>query len=231
MKLLVVLPLTLPRISKALISFGHAILESLSPSLQVIFVMALFPLVMNIIQFCIVDQVIKASTGDEREYTEDQRYHRVPTGNPDSEATLGGSSMSDTQNEQTKHTPLPSPRYPKSPLLRAQMSTPKHADYGSTGTSPTPSEVDGSTSTWVRMAKRRPSSETESDSDTTADDHLDAPRANRSDAPSPDSAIARLLRNRSTPAADESDDGRNPDRSAIPISPSSVRPSAEEATM
>ena len=211
MKLLVVLPLTLPRISDALIAFGHTLLESLSPSLQVVFVMALFPLVMNIVQFCIVDQVIKASIGDE--YTEDEGYRRLPTGNLDSEAALDRSSISDSRDFPTKDTQLDSPRYRKSPLIPVQTSTPKHADYGSTGTSPNPSEVDGSVSTWVRMAKRRPSSDTQSD--TTTDDHLNAPRANRSDAPSPDSALGRSLASRSMNAANGDDvDGDDDVRSA-----------------
>ena len=67
MKLVVLLPLTLPGISGSLISFGHSLLEYLSPSIQVIFVMAVFPLIMNVIQFCLVDQVIKANTGKDGE--------------------------------------------------------------------------------------------------------------------------------------------------------------------
>jgi hypothetical protein len=67
MKLVVLLPLTLPYISTGLIRFGQAILGFLSPSVQVVFVMMVFPLVMNVIQFCIVDQVIK-SRNDEEEY-------------------------------------------------------------------------------------------------------------------------------------------------------------------
>lgn len=60
MKLLVLLPLTLPHISDLLLGLGHSMLAYFSPSVQVIFVMAVFPLIMNIVQFCLVDQVIKA---------------------------------------------------------------------------------------------------------------------------------------------------------------------------
>lgn len=60
MKILVLLPLTLPGISTLLLRFGHAAIEYLSPSVQVVFVMAIFPLIMNVVQFCLIDQVIKA---------------------------------------------------------------------------------------------------------------------------------------------------------------------------
>lgn len=70
MKLLVLLPLTLPGISTALVWFGQAILSVLSPAAQVIFVMAIFPLVMNVLQFCIVDQLIKSV---------DAEYERIDT--------------------------------------------------------------------------------------------------------------------------------------------------------
>ncbi|EIW73201.1 hypothetical protein TREMEDRAFT_26192, partial [Tremella mesenterica DSM 1558] len=60
MKLLVLLPLTLPGISPLIIRLGHDLLAYLNPDAQVIFVMAIFPLIMNILQFCLVDQVIKA---------------------------------------------------------------------------------------------------------------------------------------------------------------------------
>ena len=59
MKLLVLLPLTLPGISTILLRIGHAAIDYLSPSVQVVFVMAVFPLIMNVVQFCLIDQVIK----------------------------------------------------------------------------------------------------------------------------------------------------------------------------
>ncbi|WVQ97133.1 hypothetical protein IAU59_004243 [Kwoniella sp. CBS 9459] len=59
MKLLVLLPLTLPGISKFLIDASHSMLDYLSPQVQIIFVMAIFPVIMNVFQFCLVDQLIK----------------------------------------------------------------------------------------------------------------------------------------------------------------------------
>ncbi|OCF38575.1 hypothetical protein I317_07642 [Kwoniella heveanensis CBS 569] len=59
MKLLVILPLTLPGISKFLIDASHSMLDYLSPQAQIIFVMAIFPVIMNVFQFCLVDQLIK----------------------------------------------------------------------------------------------------------------------------------------------------------------------------
>ncbi|WRT63998.1 uncharacterized protein IL334_000925 [Kwoniella shivajii] len=65
MKLLVLLPLTLPGISGALIDWSHNLLDHIGPRSQVIVSMAIFPLVMNILQFCLVDQVIKAGKDDD----------------------------------------------------------------------------------------------------------------------------------------------------------------------
>ena len=75
MKLFVLLPLTLPHIAPALAQFGQVVLGFLSPSAQVVFVMAVFPLVMTVIQFCIVDQVIKSTISDEYQRLDD--YQRV----------------------------------------------------------------------------------------------------------------------------------------------------------
>jgi hypothetical protein len=61
MKLVVLLPLTLPGISTILLRIGHAAIEYLSPSVQVVFVMMIFPLIMNVVQFCLIDQVIKGN--------------------------------------------------------------------------------------------------------------------------------------------------------------------------
>jgi hypothetical protein len=60
LKSVVLLPLLLPGISTSLFHFAQALLGFLSPSVQVIFVMAIFPVVMNVFQFCVVDQIIKA---------------------------------------------------------------------------------------------------------------------------------------------------------------------------
>lgn len=93
MKLLVLLPLTLPGISGLLIGFGHNLLEYLSPSVQVVFVMALFPLVMNIIQFCLVDQVIKGGKEEEYGKGEDEEdmlddYERLPGAEHDTDEAM-----------------------------------------------------------------------------------------------------------------------------------------------
>lgn len=74
MKILVILPLTLPGISTLLLRFGHAAIEYLSPSLQVVFVMMIFPCIMNVLQATLVDQVIKAGKVEE---IEEEGYERV----------------------------------------------------------------------------------------------------------------------------------------------------------
>jgi hypothetical protein len=103
MKILVLLPLTLPGISTLLLRFGHAAIEYLSPSVQVIFVMMIFPLIMNVIQGCLVDQVIKAGKGD---HVDAEGYERVAGG--DLEAGLPKTS--------------PQASLPSSPLLYAADS-------------------------------------------------------------------------------------------------------------
>lgn len=108
MKIVVLLPLTLPGISTVLLRFAHATIEYLSPSLQVIFVMMVFPLILNTLQFLLVDQVIKAGKAD----VVADGYERV-----DEEAIL----------------PKPTPQnsVPSSPLLAA-------ADSVGYGTQPSP---------------------------------------------------------------------------------------------
>lgn len=66
MKLVVLLPLTLPGISTILLRVGHAAIDYLSPSVQVVFVMMIFPLIMNVVQFCLIDQVIKGPKDGQR---------------------------------------------------------------------------------------------------------------------------------------------------------------------
>lgn len=152
MKFLVVLPLTLPHISTGLLRFGHATLEYLSPRVQIVFVMAIFPVIMNIIQFCIFDQIIKAGKGDAKDGAGDEEdkededdegdgYRRVPTqdieSTPRARARRRGSSA---------HTSRVSTPVPKSPLLEPTSLGSKR-DYGSTSPSPnlTPRlSVDGS---------------------------------------------------------------------------------------
>lgn len=59
MKLVVLLPLTLPGISDTLIRFGQTLLGALPTDVQVVFVLSVFPLIMNVLQFCLIDQLIK----------------------------------------------------------------------------------------------------------------------------------------------------------------------------
>ncbi|KAE8540031.1 hypothetical protein D1P53_003969 [Cryptococcus gattii VGV] len=175
MKLLVLLPLTLPHISDLLLGLGHSMLAYFSPSVQVIFVMAIFPLIMNIVQFCLVDQVIKAGgkiddddeesaggaggggggggrvygTGDEEE-----GYRRVPEwehdldGRPSGEDSFTGMTKKEREEgdgEETRGTGLPL----SSPLL----SPSRYDGYGSTTPSPVGSptkSVEGQ-DLWTRM--------------------------------------------------------------------------------
>ena len=105
MKLIVLLPLTLPRISALLVGFGHALLDYLSPSVQVIFVLALFPLIMNVVQFCLVDQVIKADKEISKDIGEDESgYSRVATRDSDVEATPRGLSVVEARRRGSTHT-------------------------------------------------------------------------------------------------------------------------------
>lgn len=212
MKLLVILPLTLPYISTALLRMGHYLLDYLNPKLQIVFVMALFPVVMNIIQICIFDQIIKAGKtlgGDEDEGDGEGgggAYRPIPSG--DIEASPGGmrrrnsgskggmsrsgsmdgGSRSASRNRSILSTPIPS-----SPLLAPSTSGSRN-HYGSTPSSPVP-EHPGSGSFWRNMLDGR--------SNTTApptslpissspqDSHLSTATATRHDwrsgAPSPES--------------------------------------------
>lgn len=174
MKLLVVLPLTLPHISTALLRFGHAMLEYLSPQVQIVFVMALFPVIMNIIQICIFDQIIKAGKavgdgGEDKEEDDDGAgYRRIPTG--DLEDGHGGSSsgsrsLSRTRDQRRRGsrssvkgidsrstTPIP-----RSPLLEPS-SLGSRKDYGSTSPSPRLSGDGGAGTTgtfWQNMLSAR----------------------------------------------------------------------------
>ncbi|TYJ57606.1 hypothetical protein B9479_001688 [Cryptococcus floricola] len=212
MKLLVLLPLTLPGISDPLLRLGHWLLDYLSPSAQVIFVMAVFPLIMNIVQFCLVDQVIKASPqadegrGDEVRDSAGRRgrggdgegYSRVP----DWEADL--------ESEGPKPGAVDRALPPSSPLLSAGG----HDGYGSTTPSPMgspttshsylPESLNGG-SIWSKITGKAGSEGPkvgEAGSSTwweypeaAEEGRLSVPpeRANRSKAPSPDSARASKL--------------------------------------
>ncbi|ODO11820.1 hypothetical protein I350_00604 [Cryptococcus amylolentus CBS 6273] len=214
MKLLVLLPLTLPRISDFLLRLGHWLLDYLSPSAQVIFVMAVFPLIMNIVQFCLVDQVIKASPqadegrGDEvresgrgrrRRGGDGEGYSRVPDWEADLESGEGPKPGAVDRA-------LP----PSSPLLSAGG----HDGYGSTTPSPMgsptasqsylPESLNGG-SIWSKITGKAGSEAPkvgEAGSSTwweypeaAEEGRLSVPpeRANRSKAPSPDSARASKL--------------------------------------
>jgi hypothetical protein len=212
MKLLVILPLTLPYISTALLRMGHYLLDYLNPKLQIIFVMAFFPVVMNIIQICIFDQIIKAGKtlgGDEADGDTDggdRGYRPIPSG--DIEASPGGmrrrnsglkggmsrngsidgGSRSASRNRSILSTPIPS-----SPLLAPSTSGSRN-NYGSTPSSPAP-EHPGSGSFWRNMlegsSNPNPPPTSIPTSSSPQDSHLSTATATRHDwrsgAPSPES--------------------------------------------
>ncbi|WWC66574.1 uncharacterized protein I206_100477 [Kwoniella pini CBS 10737] len=151
MKILVLLPLTLPGISRALITWSHNMLDFLGPRGQVIFVMAIFPLVMNVVQFCLVDQVIKAGKdededgdhdgsgggGDYRRVREfddhDQDGQDLESGNRPISREIGRNILppSSARKESSASVVIPS-----SPLL-----TSNQRDYGSATPSPNGSPI------------------------------------------------------------------------------------------
>ncbi|OXC71063.1 hypothetical protein AYX13_00481 [Cryptococcus neoformans] len=166
MKLLVLLPLTLPRISDLLLHLGHYMLEYFSPSVQVIFVMAIFPLIMNIVQFCLVDQVIKAGgkTDDEQGRIrdtgdEEEGYSRVPDWENDLDGHARrsgeGSPRGMTKKEEetsARATGVSTALPPSSPLL----SPTRYDGYGSTTPSPVGSptkSVEGQ-NMWTKMISK-----------------------------------------------------------------------------
>jgi hypothetical protein len=171
MKLLVILPLTLPHISTALLRMGHYLLDYLNPKLQIIFVMAIFPVVMNIIQICIFDQIIKAGKtlggdeGDGEADGGDRGYRPIPSGDVEASpggmrrrnsglkggmsrsGSLDGGSRSASRTRSVLSTPIPS-----SPLLAP--STSGSRNNGSTPSSPAP-ELPASGSFWRNMLEGR----------------------------------------------------------------------------
>ncbi|WWD09224.1 hypothetical protein V865_007346 [Kwoniella europaea PYCC6329] len=150
MKLLVLLPLTLPGISKSLIDWSHNLLDHLGAKSQVIFVMAIFPLVMNVLQFCLVDQVIKAGGKEDEDEDHNDRagdYQRIrgheddiayENGNPngDLESGLTRQISANSINRNRRKGSSPSVVIPSSPLL-----TSNQRDYGSATPSPIGSPV------------------------------------------------------------------------------------------
>lgn len=177
MKLLVLLPLTLPHISDLLLGMGHSMLAYFSPSVQVIFVMAVFPLIMNIVQFCLVDQVIKAGgkidDDDEEEEggaggggggggsgrriygtgDEEEGYRRVPGWEHDLDGRASGddsfTGMTQKKGEEGDGEETVMARGNASPLL----SPSRYDGYGSTTPSPVGSptkSVEGQ-DVWTRM--------------------------------------------------------------------------------
>ncbi|GFZ44722.1 hypothetical protein JCM24511_02447 [Saitozyma sp. JCM 24511] len=180
MKLLVLLPLTLPGISELLLRFGHALLQYLSPSVQVVFVMALFPLVMNVIQFCLVDQVIKGGKGDEakdEEEEEDGGYERVPTREADVEAGPAPRRRSSTKDGLVRRASSSQPgSVLTSPYLAPVDSAKRYGSISpspSPRTSPRPSAEGSRSATWSGVLRE-------------TGDTLDT-RDRRSMAPSPES--------------------------------------------
>lgn len=95
MKLLVLLPLTLPHISTSLLAFGNYLLDHLPGSVQVVFAMMIFPVIMNVFQFCVVDQFIKAGKDDKRDEMDEEElvYTRIPTEDGSKPESTPGSPM------------------------------------------------------------------------------------------------------------------------------------------
>lgn len=171
MKLVVLLPLTLPHISDLLLGLGHSMLAYFSPSVQVIFVMAVFPLIMNIVQFCLVDQVIKAGgkiDDDEEEGgaggggggsgrrimgDEEEGYRRVPGWEHDLDGRASGedsfTGMTQKKGEEGDGEETVMARGNGSPLL----SPSRYDGYGSTTPSPvgSPAKSVGGQDVWTRM--------------------------------------------------------------------------------
>lgn len=102
MKLVVLLMLTLPGLSGALIRWSQDMLGYFSLDVQVVFVLAIFPVIMNVFQFCVMDQVIKAGKGAEHkehstdEYDEEEMdgYEAVPTREHDAPRQASGATLS-----------------------------------------------------------------------------------------------------------------------------------------
>lgn len=86
LKAVVLIPLIVPWTSKGLLRFAHGLLDFLPSALQVVFAMAVFPVVMNVFQFCVVDQIIKAGQGQEKADAEDVEMDYAPVPTTEAEA-------------------------------------------------------------------------------------------------------------------------------------------------
>ncbi|KAL7420268.1 hypothetical protein Q5752_005237 [Cryptotrichosporon argae] len=154
MKLAVLLPLTLPRISAALIGGTQALLARLPPNAQVVVVLAVFPLIMNVFQFCVIDQIVKAGTGakgvdgadnDAGDAPGDERgrtgsgYERVPTRDIDHDHAYAHAGRGDLRRRNSSARDLTqspqSASMPASPLMHAQDGR-KPDHYGATSPRP-----------------------------------------------------------------------------------------------
>ncbi len=117
MKLIVLLMLTLPGISGALIRWSQGMLGYLSLDVQVVFVLAIFPVIMNVFQFCVMDQVIKAGKGAEHkeahDYDEEEMdgYEALPTREHDAPRRASGaaSALSRTSSRASSIASLSAP--------------------------------------------------------------------------------------------------------------------------
>lgn len=201
MKLIVLLPLTLPKISNVLIRWGQNLLSWLSVDSQVIFVLAIFPVIMNVFQFCVMDQLIKAGKGAEAKndhdsdtYEDDddeEGYRPLPTRETDVEASFAMHSPRH-RNTSLRDSDRPGGLRSRSgsrssiaPIIRSRSSS----ITASSPTSPLypPAAQDDATgqSVWSAVAnqQRRSSNATDDDSGLPS-------RQRRSDAPSPDSNAA-----------------------------------------
>ncbi|TXT05036.1 hypothetical protein VHUM_03856 [Vanrija humicola] len=205
MKLIVLLPLTLPKISNVLIRFGQSLLSWLSVDSQVIFVLAIFPVIMNVFQFCVMDQLIKAGKGADAKHEHDsdtyddeddeEGYRPLPTRETDVEASFAMVSPRH-RNTSLRDTDQPGGRGLRSrsgsrssiaPIITSRASS----VTASAPTSPLypPSAGDEPQSVWSALSQqqqqRRSSNATDDDGGA-----LSPPsRSRRSDAPSPDSNV------------------------------------------
>lgn len=125
------------------VRLGNWVLDWMSATSQVIFVMMIFPLVMNVLQFCLVDQILKDSSTLEigKALAGDDAYERLPTSARDEEEGHGDSADVDASSSLHNRrrsfgilyphetTPIPS-----SPLLGADDK--ERTGYGSATPSP-----------------------------------------------------------------------------------------------
>jgi hypothetical protein len=124
------------------VHLGNWVLDWMSATSQVIFVMMIFPLVMNVLQFCLVDQILKSGPeADEHKVVlspggDPGAYERLPTTAGDAEEQgFGGNAGTSNRRRSfgilnpNETTPIPS-----SPLLGEDKDRP--TGYGSATPSP-----------------------------------------------------------------------------------------------